>query len=165
MESIEITKSCPGILEGARVGDPIDYEVTITNTGDVPLTSVEVTDVRPGTFTTPFPTELAPGESATRTFRGEVLPSDAAAGNVNNTTTVTALAGEVQQEVVGARRSEALQLPVTTRSSSHRLAEYRPFDPVEGIEITKTCPVIPAGARVGDSITYAVTVNNTGDVD
>ena len=90
VEGVEITKSCPVIPAGTRAGASISYQVTIRNIGDVPLTNVVVTDTRTGSFNEPFPTELAAGASATRTFTSTITLADAAAGNVNNSATVTA---------------------------------------------------------------------------
>lgn len=39
-----------------------------------------------------------------------------------------------------------------------------PAEPKAGMEIDKGCPMIPAGAGVGDEITYEITVTNTGTV-
>ncbi len=144
VEGVEITKSCPVVPADARVGDEISYQITIRNTGDVPLSNVLVTETRAGSLNAAFPTTLGVNQSETRTFTSTITPDDVTNGNVNNTATVTA---------------DALQVPVTDEA----VAEC-PFNPVEGIEITKSCPVIPAGARVGASISYTVTVRNTGDV-
>ena len=41
-----VTKTCPTIQAGLRVGATITYNVVITNTGDVPLTGITVTESR-----------------------------------------------------------------------------------------------------------------------
>ena len=86
---IEIDKSCPVIPDDPQVGDEITYQVTITNTGDVPLYDIDVIETREGEYDAPFPTELAPGDSATRTFTSEITPEDVLNGNVNNGAAVT----------------------------------------------------------------------------
>jgi|GEM_PF-6459554 len=88
--NLGIEKSCPTIPPGAGIGDEITYEVAITNTGDVTLYDIDVIETREGTFDAPFPTELAPGESATRTFTSEITAEDVAHGNVDNGVAVTA---------------------------------------------------------------------------
>ena len=52
-----------------KVGDTIDYSYTVTNTGNVTLTTVSVTDgtLGPVTCPTPAPPGLAPGQSETCT--------------------------------------------------------------------------------------------------
>ncbi len=46
---IEVVKSCPTVTEETRVGDAVIYPITITNTGEVPVTiSSAPTDIRPG---------------------------------------------------------------------------------------------------------------------
>ena len=69
-------------------------------------------------------------------------------GNVNNSVSVT---GNVTSGE-------------TTTQVADTYDGVCPFDPVEAIEIVKSCPVVPDGARVGDTISYEVTVTNTGDV-
>ena len=141
VEGVDITKSCPVIPAGARVGDPISYNVTITNTGDTPLLNIVVTEDRDGTLSSAFPTELAPGGSATRTFTSTITLADAAAGNVNNTASVTA---------------NALQVPVSdTALASARSTRSK----------ASTSPSLPVCRRRPGrrAITYSVTITNTGD--
>ena len=68
---------------------PIAYSVTVENTGDIEITSLVVIDDRDGSFASPFPTTLAAGASETRTFTSTITLADAAAGNVDNTASVT----------------------------------------------------------------------------
>ena len=59
------------------------------------LTGIAVTDSRTGTFDSPFPTSLAPGASATRTFTSTITQADANNGNVDNTASVTTADADV----------------------------------------------------------------------
>ncbi len=149
-----IVKECPSgdQLDGARVGDSIIYKVTITNDGNVDLTDVVVTDTRvggafysdsAGTVASDFSTTLAAGASETRYYKSTITQADADAGNVNNSATVsTAELDDVTDDT-----------PLCS------------FTPISKMEVTKTCPTeIPAGLRVGvDTISYDVTIRNTGD--
>jgi len=165
-ESVQVTKSCPISVDGARVGDEITYEVTITNGGDVKLTGIAVTDERDGSFDSAFPAELAPGASATRTFTSEITADDAASGNVNNTAHVTAVAGGVSGDSGnGALQSAATGAGATIAVTvSGRVTANCAFVPVVDLDLDKSCPDIATGARVGDEISYEVTITNTGDV-
>lgn len=82
--TVTTTITTPGPVE---VGDPVDYEVTITNTGDVPITDVDVPD---GLVCQPQPpADLEPGESITCTGTTTATPEDAEDGSV--TVEVTAV--------------------------------------------------------------------------
>jgi len=87
---LEISKSCGVIPPDAAIGGQVSYGVTIANAGNVTLTDIVVTDEREGTFDSPFPTELLPGESAERIFTSTITMLDALAGDVDNTVSVTA---------------------------------------------------------------------------
>ena len=74
----------------ADVGETIIYSFIVTNTGDVPLTNVSITDVN--ATITGGPIDLAIGESDTTTFVGvhSITIDDIIAGAIHNQATVTA---------------------------------------------------------------------------
>lgn len=75
--TVTTTITTPGPVE---VGDPVDYEVTITNTGDVPIADVDVPD---GLVCQPQPpATLEPGEAITCTGTTIVTEEDAGDGSV-----------------------------------------------------------------------------------
>jgi uncharacterized repeat protein (TIGR01451 family)/LPXTG-motif cell wall-anchored protein len=125
----------------AEVGDEIDYSIVTTNTGEVTLTGVTVTDslitdlscTWPGTEGT-----LAPGASVTCTGSHTVTQAEADAGTVDNTATATSNeTGPV---------SATYQVPVTESAA---------------IDITKEAD----GAVVsGEDYEFTITVTNTGNV-
>ncbi|MFN8191650.1 MAG: hypothetical protein U0R78_14640 [Nocardioidaceae bacterium] len=71
---------------GQDAGDTILYSFVITNTGNVTLTLVGVTDAKVGPVTCPV-TTLAPGASTTCTKSYTLTQADVDAGVVNNTAT------------------------------------------------------------------------------
>src|SRR5690606_39920908 len=72
-----------------EVGEFIDYELTVRNTGNVTLTAVTVEDGN-AVITGGSPiASLAPGKSATVYARHEVTQADINAGQVVNQATVT----------------------------------------------------------------------------
>jgi hypothetical protein len=121
-------------------GQPVNWTYEITNTGNVPLSSVAVTDDRGVTVTCPV-TTLQPGESTTCTATGT-----ATAGQYANTGKVTA------SSTAG---------PVTANDPSHYLGV------APGIDIEKATngvdadlppgPIIP----VGGTVTWTYVVTNT----
>ncbi|WP_406209451.1 hypothetical protein OH807_38800 [Kitasatospora sp. NBC_01560] len=72
-------------------GQVLHYTFTVTNTGNVPLGTLAVTDVAPGTpvVSCPVPT-LAPGAGTTCTATYTTTAADVKAGRITDTATVTA---------------------------------------------------------------------------
>jgi uncharacterized repeat protein (TIGR01451 family) len=130
-------------------GDTIQYTFDVTNSGDVPLTDVAVTDDLVGDVTCPS-TTLAAG--ATQTCAADdvytVTAADATAGSVDNTATVAGTSptgGDVTSD------------PSTTSTPTEAA------DP--GITLVKSA--VPSGDgnyTPGQVITYNFVVTNTGNV-
>ncbi|WP_236808345.1 DUF7507 domain-containing protein [Amycolatopsis albispora] len=130
---VQIDKSAePGQV---RPGDEVTYTITVTNTGDVPLTAVTVTDDKaPGCgFTL---AQLGAGATETRTCT--VVVSE----DVTNTASVTGT-DPTGRQVTGTDE-----------------AEVDVIGP--GITVTKTGPAKPV--LPGQKVTFTVVVENTGDV-
>ncbi|MFJ3215690.1 CARDB domain-containing protein [Kitasatospora sp. NPDC086801] len=74
----------------SAAGQALHYTFTVTNTGDVALSSLSVADSGPGTPAVSCPvTTLAPGASTTCTATYATAESDVQAGKITNTATVT----------------------------------------------------------------------------
>ncbi|MCB0911419.1 MAG: hypothetical protein KDB60_07375, partial [Propionibacteriaceae bacterium] len=133
-----------GTPSGNTVGSTIAYSFIVTNTGNVTLTAVGVTDPKVGTVTCPA-TTLAPGASTTCTKTYTLTQSDVDAGVVNNTATATGT------PPTGLTRPTATDNTSTTISSTPTLS------------LVKTAGA-PSGTTAGSTITYAFLVTNTGNV-
>ncbi len=151
----EITLDKVGELsagEEPAVGSTVDYSFTVTNTGQVTLTDVAVSDPKPGLSAITYsnwpgaPGTLAPGESVTATATYTLTAADVAAGTVHNTATATG------QPPSGDPVEDEDPADVTITSSP-------------SIEVVKTGG-LAAGATgaAGDVVTYDFTVTNTGNV-
>ena len=134
---IDVEKECTG---SAKIGEDITYSITVANTGNEPLTDLVVSDPLLGGTLGTFPTRLGVGDSVTRQFTHTVTASDP--DPLTNTVTATAEGQFSQSTVFDTASCEA------------------DIEHVPGIDVDKTCP--PSGG-VGDTITYYVTVTNTGD--
>ncbi len=152
------TADASGIANPAAVGNPVTYAFTVTNTGNVTLTNVTLTDVLAGIVISggPIPT-LAPGASDATTFTATyaLTQADLDAGQVQNQATATG------QPPTGA--------PVTDLSGSSAATDDPTVVPLtQGAAITldKVADVsgFTLGAQVGDVIPYSFTVTNTGNV-
>jgi uncharacterized repeat protein (TIGR01451 family) len=133
----------------ADAGDTISYTFTVTNTGNVTLTNVTITD--PGVTITGGPiASLAPGASNSTTFTATrtLTQANINAGTYNNTATVTGT-------------------PPSGPNVTGQDTENTPLAGAPALTLVKTGTVNtgPDGvANVGDTITYAFTVTNTGNV-
>ena len=81
-------------------GDVLTYTVTVTNTGNITLTGVDVTDVAPGPGAFdldcgPLPAVLAPGDDLTCTATYEVTQADVDDGSVTNSAEATSPTGPI----------------------------------------------------------------------
>ncbi|MBK9335059.1 MAG: DUF11 domain-containing protein [Lewinellaceae bacterium] len=142
-------------------GDQITYAFTVTNTGNVTLTNVTVTDPLPGITVSGGPlASLAPGASNNSTFTAvyTITQADINNGGVENQATATG--------------TDPNNDPVTDLSDDNSPLENDPTD----VPLTQTpsIAIVKVGTFVdlaplgvtnpGDQITYAFTVTNTGNV-
>jgi uncharacterized repeat protein (TIGR01451 family)/gliding motility-associated-like protein len=92
--SITLIKTATAVDENgdgfATVGETIRYNFTITNTGNVPLTNITITDLLPGLALTGGSISLAPGQVDTTSFVGiyTITQTDANNEQVENQATV-----------------------------------------------------------------------------
>jgi LPXTG-site transpeptidase (sortase) family protein len=136
-----------------NIGDTITYTFTVTNTGNVTLSDITITDAIAGVVIIGGPITLAPGASDSTTFTGSYTLTQTIvdAGTFTNTATVSG--------------TDPHDTEVTDDDD-----DTKTWDAVPGIELVKTGTinddvVAPAGqVDEGDTITYSFTVTNTGNV-
>ena len=133
---ISVTKTGP---DTAEVGEVITYTITVTNNGDVDLHDVLVTDAKLGFSET----ISALAEGASQSF--------------NVTYTVTEGDFPTTENTASASGTNSSNGDTVSDEDSHTVQVLR-----TGITITKTGP---EEADVDETITYTITVTNTGDVD
>ncbi|MCL2782675.1 MAG: cadherin-like domain-containing protein, partial [Propionibacteriaceae bacterium] len=133
-----------GVLSGgATDGATIAYTVTATNTGDVTLHDVVVTDALVPALTCDKST-LVPGETTTCTGTYTVKQTDVDAGQVVNTATADGI--DPQGHHVDG------QDDVTTD-----------LTPAPSIDVVKT-GTLAGDAKAGQAVNYQVVATNTGNV-
>jgi uncharacterized repeat protein (TIGR01451 family) len=155
-EVIEIEKTANKTSD-VQAGDVITYTYVVTNTGNVTVNGVDVSDNHPGTgtlgdITTADATDgVLPGATVTFTATYTVTQQDID-NNTAITNTATATATGANNTPVEATDSETIT----------------PEAAAPAIEIVKTGTFVDLNgnnrADAGDQITYAFTVENKGNV-
>ncbi|MFE4593788.1 DUF7507 domain-containing protein [Streptomyces laurentii] len=149
--SVRVAASSLGLTKSvsptsATVGDQVTYTYVVTNTGETALSGLTVTDTEftgtgtPSVVNCPVDS-LDAGSSVTCEAAYTVTAADTQAGKVTNT------AKAVARNSAGAE--------VTSDPASAALTT-----PASSLGLTKS--VSPASATVGDQVTYAYVVTNTG---
>ena len=126
------------------LGATIAYDLVVSNTGNVTLDNITVTD--PDTSVTCSPTAVAPSESTTCTASHTVTQADLDAGEIVNTATAAA-----------TTPSGTAVTPVASNTVRLSVAQL----PTLTIAKTATDTVVPA---VGRTMAYSFVVSNTGNV-
>ncbi|WP_420811382.1 DUF7507 domain-containing protein [Microbacterium hydrocarbonoxydans] len=154
--------AAPGILTtksasvggAGQLGDLITYTFRATNTGNVTLTGVALSDPAPGLSPLaygPWPGAsgtLQPGESVTATATHRITQADLDTGSVTNIATST---GTPPTGPAVSDPSDTVVTPTATRAPD--------------LEVTKS-GTLRGGAtsRAGDTVAYSFTLRNTGNV-
>ncbi|WP_414052100.1 DUF7507 domain-containing protein [Macrococcus animalis] len=136
--SIDKTTTATGLV----VGEAVDYTFTVTNTGNVPLKDVIVTDPMFGGNITLGKTTLLPGEVTTGTASHIVTQEEVDAGKLSNTALTT---GTPPGDLTPPTAEDTV---VITQDGSTAIALDKSAD--------------LTSVKVGDTITYTFDVKNTG---
>ncbi|SOC04720.1 uncharacterized repeat protein (TIGR01451 family) [Rhodobacter sp. JA431] len=141
---------------GVSAGDTIDYAFTVTNTGNVTLTAITVSDAKVTVSGGPL-ASLAVGASDTSTFTATytITQADIDAGGVSNTATVT-----------GSPPSGGPVGDTSGTAPDNDDQTVTPLSATPGIALVKSATFNDSdgtsGVSVGDTIDYTFTVINTG---
>ncbi len=140
--AISLTKTA-GTPSGTTAGSTILYTFVVTNSGNVTLASVGVSDPKVGAVSCPA-TTLAPGASTTCTKSYTLTQADVDAGVVTNTATATGT-------------------PPTGSAVTGTSTANAPITRTPAITVAKTAGT-PSGITAGSTILYTFVVTNTGNV-
>ena len=149
-----------GFSDPVAVGDPIRYGFTVTNTGNVTLTDVTLTDTLPGIVISGGPiASLAPGASDAVTFTATyaLTLADLNARQVTNQATATGTWG-----VDGG----GAPLTVQDLSGTDATSDGPTVVSIAGITLVKTVDTagLSSPTAVGDVLSYGFTVTNSSNV-
>ncbi|WP_154673979.1 DUF7507 domain-containing protein [Nakamurella lactea] len=149
VKSAELHETEGDTTDGLAVtGDTVDYTFLVTNTGNVTLAAVGVSDSKVSSVSCPA-TALAPGADTTCTGTYSVTDADVDAGAVLNTATAHGTPPGGTD-------------PIESAPDNAVVPALR--DPGVTIEKTATLPGGATVAAVGDLVTYTFAVTNTGTV-
>ena len=149
---ISVVKALTGNADGDRSGtvtkgDVLTYKITVTNTGDVTLNNVQVSDP----LTTPNATtcsNLAVGGTCVLSGTYTVTATDASNGTISNT-------GSASTNQISTTQSNTVNTQVFALNPA--MTVYKHLDDVNGENEW-------ASIHVGDVLTYRVTMTNTGNI-
>ncbi|WP_232825793.1 DUF11 domain-containing protein, partial [Algoriphagus litoralis] len=128
----------------STVGEPLEYEITVTNIGNVTLNNVVLTDDL--TSLTQNIGTMAPGASSVYTTTYVVTQQDLDSGLITNEATATGVEATPQAT------------PVSDKDNAVSVARRQP-----GIKLNKQSSTA-SYAQPGDVIDYTLTVTNIGNV-
>ncbi|MBT0957857.1 DUF11 domain-containing protein [Alphaproteobacteria bacterium KMM 3653] len=138
-------------------GDELDFQFTVTNTGNVTLTGITISDLLDGIVLDGGPIDLDPGEFDSDTFTATypLTQDDLDLGLVENTATVSG------NPPLGAD-------PVTDDSGADNETDApleTPLTQVATINLTKQADAsaVQDPPQEGDTITYTFVIENTGN--
>ena len=151
------TVSPPADQNAAKVGDTITYTYLVTNTGNVTLASVSVDDPTQGPVSCPTPPAPGLDPGAQLTCTADSIHTVTQADVDNGSVTDTATANGIDTKGNLSPASNAATATINTVAATPK------------VSLAKTATVAPAAdqgaVKVGDAITYAYLVTNTGNVD
>ncbi len=134
-----------------KLGETIEYAITVTNTGNLTATGVKVSDANADNFGEKAIESLAPGASETFTASHTVTEADVLAGKVNNVATAK-----------GASPDPATpEVPVTPGEDT------KIVDPVNTTLAVAKQAAAPANGeayQLGEEVAYTISVTNSGNV-
>ena len=157
--SIALIKSADltAVQNPAVIGDTIAYDFTITNTGNVTLTNVLLTDILPGIVISGGPiASMAPGAVDTTTYTAtyQLIQADLDNGQVTNQATAT-----------GTPPSGPDVSDQSGTDNSNDTPKVSPIGQGASIDLVKTADdsaFLAASAVPGDTVPYTFAITNTG---
>ncbi|MDJ0924047.1 MAG: SdrD B-like domain-containing protein [Acidimicrobiia bacterium] len=148
--AITVVKSLLTDLAGIGAGDTFDYEFVVTNTGNVDLANVLVTDPLVGGPVGCPQSTLSPNESMTCTAAYTVTQMDIDVGHIANTASVTA--------------EDPNSQPVTDEDDEMAILEQNPSIDLAKALLSNADEDGSGDTSIGDTLTYEFVATNDGNI-
>ncbi|NRT14925.1 putative repeat protein (TIGR01451 family)/gliding motility-associated-like protein [Flavobacterium sp. 28A] len=143
-----------------NLGEKINYEIRVINTGNVSLNNITITDPKAdtGTILPAVLANLPAGESAVFSAKHTIIQADFNVGKVSNIATVTGT-----EPIGGATITDQSDDPTTAAPNDATVVSV---PEIGRLEVTKrdAAPADGSFDTVGEIITYTIFVKNTGTV-
>ncbi|WP_316804251.1 Ig-like domain-containing protein [Pedobacter nototheniae] len=154
--SMKLTKQANNT--GAKAGDVISYSIIVTNTGNVTLNTIKVTDAGAdaGSITPATITALAPNASATVMANHSLTQTEVDAGLFSNQASVEGTSPD--GTVVTNPKSDDPSTPAVDDPTIITIT------PAATLGLTKAAVAGTVVNKAGDVISYNLVVTNTGNV-
>ena len=152
--SLLVTKTADHKDKLYEPGEKVTYTIEVTNTGNTKLKDIELKDVfsKVGSEEELAQLNLKDGDNELQPF--DLAPTASKTITAEFTVPTTDLAGTQYQNTVKAVSGEV---------ESNTAEETITVDAVPGLEVTKTAD--KNIAKPGETVTYTITVSNTGNMD
>ncbi len=142
------------------LNEVITYEFTVTNTGNVTLTDITITDsnIDTGSLSPASIGSLAPNTSATFTATHTITQTDFDNGSITNQATASGT------EIVEGTIVSALSDNPTTMAPNDPTIVSMPQNGQLSVTKVDDAPTNGPYGNIGETITYTITVTNIGNV-
>uniref|UniRef100_UPI0015CE5FF2 DUF7507 domain-containing protein n=1 Tax=Winogradskyella costae TaxID=2697008 RepID=UPI0015CE5FF2 len=155
---------------GTSLGDVLTYTFSVTNTGNVTVDNITIADAFTGTTGLAIsPSSLVPGATGTATVTYTIDQDDVDLGSITNSATATGDSPSGTDDVsdVSDNGDELADGPDADTDPTND-PTVTPIVALPSLEAVKTVAlttdVLPTGLSLGDTMTYTITVENTGNV-
>ena len=156
----EVTNT-PADGEAFKLGETIEYKITVTNEGNATYSNVKVVDKATGLSKTIE--TLAVGESVEFTTSHDVTEDDILAGSFTNTATAAG-------DPINGKTPQGEDTVTTGDEGTPDDPDDPPVPPIEGLDTTLTVkkditntPADGKAFKLGETIEYMITVTNDGN--
>ena len=151
--ALTVTKTAEqnGTGEGGafKLGEEISYTITVANTGNQTVKNITVSDPKADDFEDQAIDSLKPGKSKTYTVKHKVTQEDILAGTVANVATAKGEDSDGNEVTAKGKDTKTIDALNTT------------------LDVTKIAsePADGEAYKLGEKVTYTITVKNSGNVD
>ncbi len=157
--TLTLDDNLPYTPQNIALGDVINYNIIVTNTGNVTLNNINITDINATIQGNSVINTLAPGASEVLTATHTVTQADLDNGWVSNSATGTTTYN-------GTTISDISDDTDPDSPAGNDDPTITTFVQTPNLEVTKDdqLPYTPQNLAVGDVIYYQINVTNTGNV-